>query len=104
VGGWDGRPRQRRLPRGLSALFFALYLREEDDVTRTEGTSMSDQAPKISKDTFFRALLRPFRGASQNVSPNNRLAVSSFGGVDRPVSRKNALVGSDLQMPPEHNR
>jgi hypothetical protein len=65
---------------------------------------MSDSAQKISKDTFFRALLRPFRGASQNVSPDNRLAVSSFGDFDRAVSRKNVLVGSDLRMPPERER
>ena len=84
---------------GRQDTIFALCFPGADDVGGRECDQVSNLNEKARKsDTFLRALLRPFRGTPQYVSPQNRLAFSHFDGVDRVVSPKNTLVGSDIKV------
>jgi hypothetical protein len=53
-----------------------------------------------SADTFWRALMRPFRRVPENISSTNKLAFSYQAGDDEPVSSTNRLVRCDLASLP----
>jgi len=50
------------------------------------------QAAAEEKDTFWRALGRPFRRVPEHISRSNRIQFSYMTGEDELVSSKNKLV------------
>jgi len=63
-----------------------------------------DSESSGENDTFWRALLRPFRPRDKNLSPANRIAFSYATGQDERVASSSPLNGCDLDALPRMSK